>query len=83
MISDAIKRAHKKPFYYIENIKITQSELDIISSLGNLRAEKILFVLLCMAKQQAISNGFTNGLVKYSITDLCKTARISVPADDR
>lgn len=83
LISDAIKKAYKKPFYYIENIKITQSELDIISSLNNLRAEKILFVLLCMAKQQVISNGFTNGLVKYSITDLCKTARISVPADER
>ena len=83
LISDAIKRAYKKPFYCIENIKITKSELDIISSLDNLRAEKILFVLLCMAKQQAISHGFTNGLVKYSITDLCKTARISVPADER
>jgi hypothetical protein len=83
LISDAIKKAHKKPFYCIENIKITKSELNIISSLDNLRAEKILFVLLCMAKQQAMSNGFTNGLVKYSITDLCKTARISVPADER
>lgn len=83
LISDAIKKAYKKPFYCIENIKITKSEMDIISSLDNLRAEKILFVLLCMAKQQAASNGFTNGLVKYSITDLCKTARISVPADER
>lgn len=83
LISDAIKRAHNKPFYYTESIKITRSELDIISSLDNLRAEKILFVLLCMAKQQVVSNGFTGGLVKYSITDLCKTARISVPADDR
>jgi hypothetical protein len=83
LISDAIKKAYKTPFYCIENIKITKSELDIISSLDNLRAEKVLFVLLCMAKQQAVSYGFTNGLVKYSITDLCKTARISVPADER
>ena len=83
LISDAIKKSHKYPFYNIENIKITQSELDIISSLDNLRAEKILFVLLCMAKQQSISNGFTNGVVKYSITELCKMARISVPAEDR
>lgn len=83
LISDAIKRAHKQPFYNIDNIKITQSELNIISSLNNLRAEKVLFVLLCMAKQQSISMGFTNGLVKYSITDLCKMARISVPAEDR
>lgn len=83
LISDAIKQAHKYSFYNIENIKITKTELDIISSLDNLRAEKVLFVLLCMAKQQSVANGFTNGLVKYSITELCKMARISVPADDR
>lgn len=83
VISDAIKSASKYPFYIIDNIKITRSELEAISSLDSLRAEKILFVLLCMAKQQSMSNGFTNGLVKYSITDLCKAARVSVPADDR
>lgn len=83
LISDAIKKANKYPFYNINSIKITKSELDAISSLNNLRAEKVLFVLLCMAKQQIISNGFTGGLVKYSITDICKMARISVPADDR
>lgn len=83
LISDGIKRAHKNPFYNIENIKITQSELDFIVSLGNLRAEKVLFVLLCMAKQQRVISGFTNGLVRYSLTELCKLARISVPADDR
>ncbi len=83
VISDAINAAPKYPFYIIDKIQVTQSELNIISSLDNLRAEKILFVLLCMAKQQRMSNGFTNGLVKYSITDLCKFARVSVPADDR
>jgi hypothetical protein len=83
LISDAIAAAHKYPFYNIPSIKITQLELDIISSLDNLRAEKVLFVLLCMAKQQSVSVGFTNGLVKYSITDLCKMARVSVPADER
>lgn len=83
LISDAIKRAYKTPFYNIKNISVTKTELEIISSLNNLRAEKILFVLLCMAKQQSIANAFTNGLVKYSLPDLCKLARISVPADDR
>lgn len=83
LISDAIKRAHKAPFYRMDYIAVTQSELDSIVSLDNLRAEKVLFVLLCMAKQQRVINGFTNGLVKYSLSDLCKFARISVPADDR
>ncbi len=83
LISDGVKRAYKNPFYNIESIKITQSELDFITSLDNLRAEKVLFVLLCMAKHQRVVSGFTNGLVRYSLTELCKMARISVPADDR
>ena len=83
LISDAIKKAHKYPFYDIKSIQITQSELLKIASLNDLRAEKVLFVLLCMAKQQSVSYGFTNGLVKYSLSEVCKLARISVPADDR
>jgi hypothetical protein len=83
LISDAIKRAHKMPFYKIDNIKITQYELDIIATLEDLRAEKVLFVLLCLAKQQAVSYGFEDGLVKYSLSDVCKMARISIPTEDR
>lgn len=82
-ISKAIKGANKKPFYKIDNIIITKKEFNIIESLGNIREEKVLFVLLCMAKQQALSFGFSDGLVKYTITNLCNMARISVPADDR
>lgn len=83
LISDAVKKAHKRPFFDVGDILVTKSELAIIASLENLRAEKILFVLLCMAKQQRVVYGFTNGLVKYSLPDLCKTARVSVPTDER
>lgn len=83
LIADAVKQAHKKPFYNMDSIVITKSELEIIMSLNNLRAEKVLFVLLCMAKQQRVSYGFSGGLVKYSLSDLCKMARISVPTEDR
>ena len=83
LIADSVKKAHKKPFFDIGHIIITKNELEIISSLNNLRAEKVLFVLLCMAKQQSVVMGFTNGLVKYSLPDLCKTARISVPTGER
>ena len=82
-ISKAIKGAKKRIFYKIDNIIVTKNELEQIKSLENIREEKVLFVLLCMAKQQALSTGFTDGLVRYTITDLCKMARISVPADDR
>ena len=82
-ITKAINNVDKYPFFNIDKIKITKSELQIVNSLDNLRAEKILFVLLCMAKQQAVSKGFTDGLVQYTLTEVCKLARISVPKDDR
>ena len=83
IISDCIKKAVKRPFYYIESVKITKKEMDIITSQNNLRYEKILFVLLCMAKVQKVSYGFDNGLISYNITELFKTARVSVPVDER
>ena len=83
IISDCIKKAAKRPFYYIDSVKITKKEMDIITAQNNLRYEKILFVLLCMAKVQKASYGFDNGLISYNITDLFKTARVSVPVDER
>lgn len=82
-ISNAINGAKKRKFYKIDNIVVTKNEIEIIKSLNNIREEKILFVLLCLAKQQAVSMNFIDGLVQYTITDLCKMARVSVPADDR
>ena len=83
IISDCIKKAAKRPFYHIDSVKITKKEMDIITAQNNLRYEKILFVLLCMVKVQKASYGFDNGLISYNITDLFKTARVSVPVDER
>lgn len=90
IISKAVKNSKKRKLYKIDDIIVTKSELEKIQLLDNIRAEKILFVLLCMAKQQAkimdcygSSANFTEGLVRYTVTELCKTARVSVPADDR
>lgn len=78
-----IKKASKKPFYLIESIKITRQEIDIIKSLDNLRYQKVLFVMLCAAKVQKISDGYSNGFTNISITDIYKMARVSIPAQDR
>ena len=83
IISDCIKKAAKRPFHNVDSIKITKNEMNIIASQDNLRHEKILFVLLCMAKVQRASYGFDNGLISYNITDVFKTARVSVPVNER
>ena len=83
VITDYIKKAAKRPFYNIDSIQITKKEIELISSQNNLRHEKILFVLLCMAKLQKVSHGFDNGLVSYNLTELFKMARVSVPVNER
>lgn len=83
IISDCINKAAKRLFYHVDSIKITQKEMDVIAEQNNLRYEKILFVLLCMAKVQRDSFGFDNGLISYNITELFKSARVSVPVDER
>ena len=83
IISDCIKKAAKRPFYNITHLAITKKEIDIILAQNNLRYEKILFVMLCMAKLQKVSYGFNNGLISYNITEIFKTARVSVPVDER
>ena len=83
IISDCIKKAVKRPFYHIDSVKITKKEMETITAQNNLRYEKILFVLLCMAKVQKESYGFDNGLISYNITDVFKTARVSVPVNER
>jgi hypothetical protein len=83
IISDCIKKASKKPFYHVDSVKVTKKEMDLIAAQNNLRHEKILFVLLCMAKIQRDSYGFDNGLISYNMTELFKTARVSVPVNER
>ena len=83
IICDCIKKASKRPFYHVNSVKITKKEMETIAAQNNLRYEKILFVLLCMAKVQKVSYGFDNGLISYNITDVFKTARVSVPVDER
>ena len=83
IISDCIKKAAKKPFYHMDSVKFTKKEMDLVAAQDNLRYEKILFTLLCMAKVQKVSHGFDNGLISYNITELFKTARVSVPVDER
>jgi hypothetical protein len=83
IISKYVNKAKKSPFYHIDSIKITKKEMEIIQSQNNCRYEKLLFVLLCMAKVQKIMYRFDHNLIRYDIRQLFKMARVSVPADAR
>lgn len=83
LINDVIRRIHSNGFYKIDYIGISNTELDTIKNVNNIKCEKLLFVLLCMAKFQSCVYGFTDGLVNYSLNDLFKQARVTIKSSDR
>ena len=60
IIRQKITSAHKYGLLYSDDIQIYQKELDVILSSKDIRTEKILFVLLCIAKLQRNMFGYKN-----------------------
>ena len=77
-IEDCIKNCQKCGFKNIESIKITQKELDFIASLGNIRLEKIAFVMLCIAKYECYYHEEPRYWIYWPLNAISKLARISV-----
>lgn len=83
VIQQKIKAAHTYSLLESEDLLIYQSELDVISSSGNIRYEKVLFALLCVAKLQKNIFGYNNGKYKFALTNIFKLARVHIPSTDR
>lgn len=78
-----IASAKKYKFRDVAPVAITQSEMNKIASLNDIRKEKIAFVLLAAAKYcNNVSSGNNNRLY-MSISDLFKLARVSIPCKER
>lgn len=83
VIQQKIKAAHTYSLLESENLMIYQSELDVISDAENIRYEKVLFVLLCVAKLQKNIFGYHNGKYKLALTNIFKLARVHIPSTER
>ena len=83
IIDECVRRAKNHPFRQVDEVCITKSELDFIKTLGDIKKEKIAFVLLASAKYyDAIRN--TNYYTSYmKNSDVCKLARVVIPVSDR
>lgn len=78
-----IASAKKYKFRNVSPVVITKSELDKITSLDDIRKEKIAFVLLAVAKYYNNVSPDNNNRMYISISDLFKLARVSIPCKDR
>ena len=83
IIRAKIKAAYKYNLLYSDDIQIYQNELDIISSENDIKTEKVLFVLLCIAKLQRNMFGYKNGKYKFALTNIFKLARVHIPSTNR
>ena len=78
IIEDISKKANKYPLREIDYIEITQSEIDIIRNVCNIKYEKLLFTILCYAKLYNKISDKNNGWVNTDIKELFRVARVTV-----
>ena len=78
-----IRSANKHKLSEIEYIPITRNELNVISKIGEIKKERLLFSMLCFAKLYNAKNSSNSGWVNVDIRDISKTARVSVSITDR
>lgn len=81
-IEDFVKNAHKYGFKSIDSIKITRKELNFIASLGNIRLEKIAFVLLCIAKYECYYHDEPKYWICWPLNAISKLARVHVTRNE-
>ena len=82
-IRQKIKAAHDYNLLESDDLIIYQSELDVILKSGSIQKEKVLFVILCIAKLQKNIFGYRNGKFKFALTNIFKLARVHIPSKDR
>lgn len=83
VIQQKVNAAHTYNLLESDDLIVYQSELDIIASSGDIRSEKVLFVLLCVAKLQKNIFGYQNGKYKFALTNIFKLARVHIPSSER
>ena len=83
IIDLCVQRAKKHPFKQVSEVHITKNELQFIKNLNDIKQEKIAFVLLASAKYYDAVRDTKKNTAYMRNSDICKLARITIPAKDR
>lgn len=82
-IKKCINKAKKYDIKNIENISITKTEMDKIKSFNDIKKEKIVFVLVALAKYFNALYGNNRDCLFAKTSDIFKYARVVIPASER
>ena len=83
IINRDINKAYKYRIKDVNLINITKKEIDKIMSLGDIKKEKIAFVILALAKYQNAESQRDNDTFYAKTSEIFKFARVSIPAKER
>lgn len=82
-IKKCIRKAKQYDLKNIESITITKSEMDKIKSFDDIKKEKIVFVLIALAKYFNALYGNDRDCLFAKTSDIFKYARVVIPASER
>lgn len=82
-IINCIKNAKKHKFASINEVCITESELKTIKELNDIKQEKVIFVILAIAKYLNAIQGENYDAAFLTNSEICKMARVTIPVDER
>lgn len=83
VINRDINKAYKYRIKDVTSINITKKEMDKILSLGDIKKEKIAFVILALAKYQNAESQKNNDTFYAKTSEVFKYARVTIPAKER
>lgn len=78
IIEDISKKSSKYDMREIDNVGITEKELETIATLKDITLEKLVFAMLCHAKLYNASSESNNNWVNTKLPEIFKSARVSV-----
>ena len=78
LVQKTIKTIRKSSLKLVEHIYITQSELDFIVSLNDIKLEKIAFVILCLAKYHNEVSEDADNCIYFKLNEIKNMARINM-----
>ena len=82
-IINCIKSAKKHKFASIDEVCITESELKVIKDLDDIKQEKVIFVILAIAKYLNAIQNESYDAAFLTNSEICKMARVTIPVNER
>lgn len=82
-IKNCIKSCKKSPYKKVDSVKITKKELDYIKSFNDIKKEKVLFVMLCLAKYNHFFYNRNGFWVNESLSLIFREARVHIKSTER